>query len=344
MKGRLIELDLVRSVSIIAVLMIHVSSFYPWFNKSFSWTGFYVFYQITSFAVPAFIMLSGLLTSMNSVKREFKYFEFIRSRFLYIFLPYCFWSIAYFAYRHDTLTYNAALKDFITGRPFFHLYFIAIIIQLYILFPLFLYAAKRFNAWHLVPAVLLQVFATYLYKHDASWLHGNLGATFFVGWILCFYIGCVIGCNYETFKDMSEKYSQAIIGVIAAFSVYKIGDYYYAVHHAKIALFYGYSNTVTLSNLFYATCIVSACVALGGASKSKAYEKAINVIAINSFGMYLCHLLVIRAIKFIFSEFKIESTNITVTVVLFVTVVLSIAITSAIGKFKLGKYAVGKRG
>ncbi|MWV13754.1 acyltransferase family protein [Pseudomonas sp. R-28-1W-6] len=344
MQDRIKELDLVRAVAIIAVVMIHVASFYPWFSKDFSWGGYYIYYQVTSFAVPTFILLSGLLLSMTGARRPFRYTEFLRARFLYIFLPYCAWSAAYFAYRWDTLSPQIAMIDFVTGRAFFHLYFVVIIIQLYLLFPLFRLAARRFEAHHLLVALIVQIVAIKSARFLAPELFAKLSTTLFVHWIFYFYVGCVIGTRYEAFKSLVEKYASAIIGVMAAISVYKIGDFYYMTQLAKKATFWGYAQVLTPENVPYTLSVVALCIFWGQRLQRQATLTTIKVVAINSFGVYLCHMFFLRWLKSSFEEYAVTSSNALILSVLIATLMVSIAVTTLVGRLPYGSLVVGKRG
>lgn len=344
MRERIKELDLVRAVAIIAVVMIHAASFYPWFSKDFSWGGYYIYYQVTSFAVPAFILLSGLLLSMTGANLEFRYVDFVRKRFLYIFLPYCAWSAAYFAYRWDSLTPQIAMIDFVTGRAFFHLYFVVIIIQLYLLFPLFRLAARRFEVYHLLIALILQVVAIKLVRYLAPEFYAKLSATLFVHWIFYFYVGCVIGTRYEAFKSLVDKYASAIIGIVAAISVYKIGDFYYMTQVAKKATFWGYAQVLTPENLPYTLGVVALCIFIGQRLQSQAALTIIKLVAINSFGIYLCHMFFLRWLKSFFEVHAVTSTNALVFSALIATLLASIFATTLISRLPYGTLVIGKRG
>jgi surface polysaccharide O-acyltransferase-like enzyme len=344
MKERIKELDLVRAVAIIAVVMIHAASFYPWFNKNFSWNGYYVYHQVTSFAVPAFILLSGLLLTMTGKGREFSYIEFLRARFLYIFLPYCAWSAAYFIYRWDELSMQIAINDFITGRAFFHLYFVVIIIQLYLLFPLFRFSAQKFKAPHILVAFLVQIGAIEAAKIMVPGLFAKLSATFFVHWIFYFYLGCVIGANYEAFKSLVEKNVSAVIGVMAAITVYKIGDFYYMTHFAKKAAFWGYAQVQTLENIPYTLGMVALCIFFGQRIQNQAMLTTVKIVAVNSFGIYLCHMFFLRWLKIPFEQYLITSSNALVLAVLTIALLASITVTTGLGRLPYGSLIVGKRG
>lgn len=344
MKGRYAELDLVRAVSIIAVVMIHAASFYPWFNKSFSWSGYYVYHQVTSFAVPAFILLSGLLLTLGGDNKKFSYASFLKGRFLYIFIPYCVWSAAYFAYRWSEINPTVIANDFFTGRAYFHLYFVVIIIQLYILSPIFIWASKQVRGEYILAAFIAQIVTLKIIAASSPWLYAKLGATLFANWIFVFYVGCAIGSNYEKFKALTERYIGAIIGVLAAISVYKIGMFYYMTQYSKKAHFWTYAQVQSLENIPYTVGTVALLIFMGQRIKNQIYLSSIKTVAVNSFGIYLCHMFFLRILKTPFESYGLVSGNTLVLAVLLTSLVASIATTAILGRLPMGSMVVGKRG
>ncbi|MCX7745671.1 MAG: acyltransferase [Clostridia bacterium] len=142
MKQQLRELDFMRALAALAVIAIHVSGGYALSSRAG-----YTLNQVTRFAVPMFIILSGyLLFYSDAGKERVRYLEFIKKRFKKIVIPYVIWTVIYFVYsfRHklDVLWNDKATllntlgKDLIYGVTWYHLYFIIIILQLYLLYPL----------------------------------------------------------------------------------------------------------------------------------------------------------------------------------------------------------------
>ena len=106
-------------------------------------TFFYLFLNVAArFAVPTFVMLSGMGLALS--KRQEGYFSFIKRRVRKVVVPYIFWSAIYSCtwdenvgvFHLTTPSFSKVLLDLLTGRACYHLYFVVIIIQLYLLFPL----------------------------------------------------------------------------------------------------------------------------------------------------------------------------------------------------------------
>ncbi|MEX1031613.1 MAG: acyltransferase family protein [Paenibacillaceae bacterium] len=149
-KEQIREIYIFRAIAILAVIMIHATSesigkinkeslYYPLYN------GLNIF---SSFAVPTFIFLSGLVMFYSYYDRDLTratLLAFYKKRLLYIVLPYVVISTIYFAMKltlNAHMTFGTGLKQYVyqllTGGAYTHLYFVFLIIQFYLLFPLLL--------------------------------------------------------------------------------------------------------------------------------------------------------------------------------------------------------------
>lgn len=279
MSQRYFEFDLVRAVAIIAVLMIHVAAFYPWFNNSFSWYGYYTYYQVTSFAVPVFVIIAGCLAAIGAESKKVKYVALLWQKTKFILIPYLLWSAVYVFFDHPGKGFSEISKLLVYGRSSFHLYFIIIILQLFVLLPLFLFFAKKFPVESVFLSLIAQWGIAGILEALLPSISSAFGASLFVNWIFVFYAGCWAGVNYEKVVYFINQYFSAIVGVLAAFSIYKMGDYYYVVSIAEKAKFYSYGQTATLQNAFYSILVVMFLLCVGRSIRSKAYISIVSFIA-----------------------------------------------------------------
>lgn len=146
--------DWLRVISMIAVIVIHVSS--TWvggFSKYVSEGGSVnelqypliscAYNTISRFAVPCFIMLTGAFVLADN--RTCNYKEFYQRKLLTIGIPTIIFSILYVFYRipfcfvgeqagiADIIT---LLKDIVKGSPFYHMWYLFMLIGLYLLAPI----------------------------------------------------------------------------------------------------------------------------------------------------------------------------------------------------------------
>ncbi len=146
--------DLLRIVSAIAVIMIHVSATYKDAITSSSFFGVIyaehipstLFYNtISRFAVANFVLLSGAFLLSDERNGDYKYFY--RKSFVSIGIPLIVFSIFYLIFSEievlrSVLVYDESIslmiypiKNLILGRPFYHMWYLFMLIGLYLLVP-----------------------------------------------------------------------------------------------------------------------------------------------------------------------------------------------------------------
>ena len=149
-KPRIDELYFVRAIAIIAVVLIHATAkpISELVRTTPSFFTYQMFNTIASFAVPVFIFLSGFVLIYNYKDKPLSFgtiIQFYKKRLIYIVVPYLFFSVFYFAFiqwwYYDVSDFWLLLEQFlhaffIKGGTMYHLYFMYIIVQFYILFPL----------------------------------------------------------------------------------------------------------------------------------------------------------------------------------------------------------------
>ena len=156
-KERIPQLDIFRAIAIFAVLAIHATS--RTLEETLNTSMFHPFLfinKISQFAVPSFVFLSGLVLFYNYIDRSFSrktLASFYSRRLIYIIVPYFMFSLLYFILKltvgHSWGSPPAELaskfgKYLWTGTAYTHLYYVIIIIQFYVLFPLLLWCCKKY--------------------------------------------------------------------------------------------------------------------------------------------------------------------------------------------------------
>ncbi|OUS78375.1 hypothetical protein B1748_01895 [Paenibacillus sp. MY03] len=210
-KANIVEIHIVRAIAIIAVVLIHATATprteVPW--GSLSAPFYYVANSLSMFAVPLFLMLSGLVLfyryhddwSMGQA------LAFYKKRLKFVVIPYLVWSVLYYFFNriayHQPLEFDPELflKMLLWGDASYHLYFMSIIIQLYLIFPLLMGIVHwlKLKAWHMaVLAILIQ--SVFLYIHHEVYLFEHK-ATLIWNYFAVFGIGAAIGMRYGKFAE-----------------------------------------------------------------------------------------------------------------------------------------------
>lgn len=146
--------DLLRIISAVAVVMIHVSSI--WFDgavESISKSGLSVtdiqspywiciYGSLSRFAVPCFVMLSGAFILENEKNIEYK--RFYSKSFAKIGIPAIIFSVVYIFYAIPGCFFGVErgivtlLKSIIKGVPMYHMWYLYMLVGVYALAPVVL--------------------------------------------------------------------------------------------------------------------------------------------------------------------------------------------------------------
>lgn len=152
-------IDFLKIIAVAAVIFIHTISawrFSPFFTGQ-DGALLTVLDQAMRFSVPLFVALSGYGLMLGYGKKEFKFRDFFQRR-LWRLLPwYLFFATVIiltvtFVW-HENVTLYRDIKFwrlYLLGQADYHLYFVPMIIQLYFLFPFFLFLFRKLPPFLLV--------------------------------------------------------------------------------------------------------------------------------------------------------------------------------------------------
>ncbi len=200
--------DLLRVICAVGVIFIHVSSTYLGAATSRQTFGeLYLngvmvtclYNALTRFAVPCFVMLSGAFLLADERNGDFRYFY--KKSFLSLGLPTLVFSLLYFLYAElwqlipvvrgsqGFSSLLKPLKNWVKGAPFYHLWYLYMLIGVYLLVPVILLfkkyvGEKAFSrtAWAFL---ILAVCGFWTSTNDLNW---DIGASFrYVGYLLVGY-------------------------------------------------------------------------------------------------------------------------------------------------------------
>ncbi len=139
--------DFVRALGTLAVVTVHVTGggvqiFYTGADQT-AWWVHNVLNSACRWAVPVFVMLSGALL-LDPAKAHETAGQFYRKRLARIALPLVFWSAFYLWLRWfvpghipPPATPEEAIKMFLFANPYYHLYFLFVMVTVYLFTPAF---------------------------------------------------------------------------------------------------------------------------------------------------------------------------------------------------------------
>lgn len=131
-------LDVLRFFATVAVVILHISAVIVTGvneNTSFFWWVGNLYDSSVRWAVPVFVMISGALLLGPSHKESSA--QFYKKRSNRIILPLVFWTAAAFSFisNYSDMNLNIALISILLGKPFYHLWYLYMLIGLYIITP-----------------------------------------------------------------------------------------------------------------------------------------------------------------------------------------------------------------
>ncbi len=313
MKQRYLEVDILKIFTCICVIAIHISA--PLVAEGNPWVvavnGF------TRFVVPCFVFASGLILMVIYKEQKISYFKFQLKRLKSIVIPYLFWAL--FCYRGSIkamilgLPYQDLVEGILWGYAGYHLYYIVIIIQLYLLFPLIKTIFAKLN-----PLVALGLVVVYqgAYTYLMPYLMGEFEFfslrfdRLFTGYLSFFLVGVIIGGNYEKITLALRTKGALVIGLTGL----AYGLSYIAFMAAPLGL--GSPNFIDLVTTPYNWVIYSTIssvlifmVAYKVSLKVKAFRansawiKSIELLSGASFYVYLGHPLLISIIDKLYIKY-----------------------------------------
>lgn len=205
--NRFLEIDLMKIMSCLAVIGIHISAMgisAPDSDKTLYAVSLIV-NGISNFAVPSFIFLSGLALMMRYTGRPLSYGHFLQKRMNSILVPYLGWSFTYFIVYavagYYAVTVANILSVIFLGTGEFHLYFVIILFQLYALFPLLKSAVDRMHPLlTLTAAVSIHLFFAY------KVLPFPYMDRIFIPYLIYFVAGMLWGTHYTVMKNWMRKH------------------------------------------------------------------------------------------------------------------------------------------
>jgi peptidoglycan/LPS O-acetylase OafA/YrhL len=182
-KSRLHSIDTLKGLAIIGVIIIHAC--YLLLNKYSGYEAIILTFinNIFRFAIPIFLFSSGLL--LKPFVWQFKYiFHFYMSKVLRITVPYILVNIALWQIGYNDSA--SLLQLIVTGKMAIPFYFIPVLFQLYLLYPILDYC-RRISPQYLLLASLIVSIISFL--TPSTWQIGEF--PLFTQYLVFFVYGMV---------------------------------------------------------------------------------------------------------------------------------------------------------
>lgn len=255
------EIVFLRAMAILGVINIHVSNLIINEMSDINFLTF-LYYSInvfSGFAVPLFVAVSGFVL-FNKYKGSFSLRIFYKKRFLSIVPQYIFITIFAFLFLYIgkisfDKTWNFTVIDiiyhFLTGDTYYHLWFVVLIIQLYILYPVIEKVFTKSVENHRISGLLFFLFIVqivyWIFSIQETFLIGRM--TIFLGYLFYFVLGMYGRYNYLECKKrvMTLKYpyliflgllSATILGIFWSYLIPDLNQIFNVIHIVEDLLYF----------------------------------------------------------------------------------------------------------
>jgi peptidoglycan/LPS O-acetylase OafA/YrhL len=204
MEKRMREFDIIRAVAALSVIAIHLTASYV---KDLALAQYWN--ELMRYAVPLFVILSGLVLYHVDLggRKQLNYLAFQRKRLTKVLVPYAAWTALYIYYTARQvwreMGWDGAWRIADTlpehlryGTGHYHLYFLIITMELYVLYPLLRAWMKRQPL-----SLLLASFAWTAYSQTMIYLHHKTWKIYhFPHWIFYFVLGMYVAQHRKTIQ------------------------------------------------------------------------------------------------------------------------------------------------
>lgn len=300
MNERLYHLDVLRLIAIVSVVVMHSTGAVQRFYSNGTDAVFFLTNipnSCTRFAVPLFVMISGRLM----INRGHDYQFLIRKSIHYMAIFFS-WSLLYSIVLIELpLMYTYSVKAFIintivdTVSGYFHFWFLFLISGLYLIIPIIEILINNLSKelWRYYAALNIAFCFCGKTLLNTTFLKDVLGDhldSFLVGFLNIYTFYFMIGYWLREYSPKRKNLLwYGLIGGMALNAV--VGCFSSALAGDRVVSFIDAQAPSTL--------IVTICIFLLGMDiripENK--RKTIKVLSELSFGVYLCHMLIIELIK-----------------------------------------------
>jgi probable poly-beta-1,6-N-acetyl-D-glucosamine export protein len=307
------------------------------------------FAAFTSFAVPHFLFISGVVLYN-------KYYEgfpsskssstFYKKRLRAVVPPYLFWSTFYFFYpfigallllsvfNYPTATYSLPsniaqlLSEYLTRLAvgISEMWFVLLIIQLYLLYPLLVKFYNRF-ARQKNPIYVLSFLLLVQIVFSSLFLTPNPAPfrVFFVSGIFYFVFGFFVAEHYRAIKQKLTKINLGIISFAVVLSTifYTVVSYHSVFLSGLVPSFY--VRLFQITGPFYCLLLISFYlkISMGLGEPHQFFTGYLEKIGEDSFGIYLAHMFFVIVFGLALSRVGLSYYNLLFYPVLFLLTLIS---------------------
>ena len=313
MESRKKEISLTGAFCCFLVITIHLLSdaMTRLDTKTWQYAVAFIPWEFSSFAVYGFIFISALKLSMSNYPG---YKGFILRRFGKIIVPYAIAVTIYwicFAIFHN---YGFSLKQVVQyyffGNIFAHFYFVIIIAQFYLLFPVWTWLIKKADA---IIALPLAILVMIIFRESLRILISRTIPAyslqyqdrFFITYLAFWLAGFYAGKHYDDFVRIIRKYTK---GILIFFAAILVTDQYFNYLSMAKGVWHATLGTVKIT-YYFASILAVYAISLKMADTKAGSNRFLAFVYEESYYIYLYHMLALIIINEIMKAAGITSVS-----------------------------------
>jgi surface polysaccharide O-acyltransferase-like enzyme len=318
-RGVALPVDLIRTVAIILVILLHAATesnpsvnFMSPEGVQLWWTS-NVYNSISRTAVPLFIMLTGALL-LQQTKTDEPLRVFFKKRWNRIGIPVLFWSAIFFVWNFSVhgqaLTVTTFLQGLLVG-PYVHFWYVYLLVGLYLATPLIRVLVahadwkiiRYFLALWFVGTGMVSLLTLYSsISPQATWFRETV--FLFTGTIGYFILGAYV-------SKLHFRKSLLTLGLIAS-SLFTIVGTYLAISTLGEAYSQSFLTASSFSVLIASVTLFLLISAVSNQTVETKFprgSKVLRVISQNTLPIFLFHAIILETLQNGYLGFKISLTT-----------------------------------
>ncbi len=300
-RGISLPVDLIRTVAIVLVILLHAAiQPFPITNvMSMSvvvrWWSVNIYDSLACPCVPLFVMLTGVLL-LQPHKVEEPLGVFFKKRLSRIGLPVLFWGVVYFAWgyfvNHEALTLNTILQGTLSG-PYFQFWYIYLLVGLYLITPLLRVFVAHADRKILGYFMLLWFVGTAVVPLLGLFVSYSLNSSVFLltGWIGYFLLGVY-------FLDVRLRSRTWFAIMFTGFAWTIVGTYFitYFIGGTLQYFFYDYLSVNVILASVALFMLLSKIPADYVQKRSLSANRLLRFISRSTLAIFLFHVIVLESL------------------------------------------------
>lgn len=347
--GRLSELfpvDIIRASAMFLVILLHTSiqdvGPPPYIARDTAWWIVNSYQTIARPGVSLFIMLTGFLL-LKPYKVDEPITVFLKKRLGRLFLPALFWGAIYIAWGtfidKQAFNFNVLKQDILNG-PYFHFWFVYLIIGLYLLTPL-LRVLITYGGDRLIKYLLLLWFIGVAVLPLASYFGYNLNGNVFVlgGWIGYFVLGAYLP---------KLKVRAWLLGVLLTVGFFWTLFPSHILNTELSSQRFFFFDSLSINVIMMSVALFMLLMKIPSNAlklRSTKLNTVVRLISLNTLPIYLFHIIVLRTLQQGLLGFTVNimtlNPAIMVPLLALIILLISVAIIVALKKVPILKKLIG---